>query len=231
LLAIGKFIGSAGNSEERGIRFEYNVSGGNSVAVTSESPVSQVKVPVKEGVEGSVKIRNTSQKTLFVKLQLEGIPVTGDQSNTENNLGMTVRYLNMSEKEMDPAVIEQGTDFIAEVTIKHPGIRDDYREMALTQIFPSGWEIRNLRLEETESSKQPEIPRYQDIRDDRVYSYFDVLRGHQRTYRILLNAAYVGEYYLPSVYCEAMYDNTISSRKAGKWVKVVVPGKPSAMAK
>jgi len=39
----------------------------------------------------------------------------------------------------------------------------------------------------------------------------------------LLNAAYAGEYYLPTVSCEAMYDNSISARKPGKWVKVVKP--------
>jgi uncharacterized protein YfaS (alpha-2-macroglobulin family) len=44
------------------------------------------------------------------------------------------------------------------------------------------------------------------------------------TFRIVLNAAYVGRYYLPTVYCEAMYDNTINSRKPGKWVEVVKPG-------
>jgi len=41
---------------------------------------------------------------------------------------------------------------------------------------------------------------------------------------ILLNASYVGRFYLPSVYCEAMYDNEINARKGGKWVEVVIPG-------
>jgi len=41
----------------------------------------------------------------------------------------------------------------------------------------------------------------------------------------LLNATYLGEYYLPTISCEAMYDNGISARKAGRWVKVVQPGK------
>jgi hypothetical protein len=30
---------------------------------------------------------------------------------------------------------------------------------------------------------------------------------------------------MPTIVCEAMYDNKISARKAGRWVKVVEPGK------
>jgi len=41
---------------------------------------------------------------------------------------------------------------------------------------------------------------------------------------VLLNAAYLGRFYLPTVYCEAMYDNEIYSRKAGRWVEVVEAG-------
>ncbi|MDP1744978.1 MAG: hypothetical protein Q8L90_05335 [Bacteroidota bacterium] len=44
------------------------------------------------------------------------------------------------------------------------------------------------------------------------------------TFRSVLYAAYIGKFYLPTIYCEAMYDNTINSRKPGKWVNVVKPG-------
>jgi uncharacterized protein YfaS (alpha-2-macroglobulin family) len=96
-----------------------------------------------------------------------------------------------------------------------------YKELALTQMFPSGWEIRNLRLDNIESSKVKSKPDYQDIRDDRVYSYFGLEKAESKTFVILLNAAYLGEYFLPAVYCEAMYDNGIHATRAGKWVKVI----------
>jgi len=43
--------------------------------------------------------------------------------------------------ETDPTKLEQGTDFIAEVTVINPGSLVKYDNMALTQIFPSGWEF------------------------------------------------------------------------------------------
>jgi len=62
---------------------------------------------------------------------------------------------------------------------------------------------------------------YQDIRDDRMYTYFDLQKGKQKTYRIQMNAAYQGKYYAPTTYCEAMYDNSINARQPGQWVEVI----------
>jgi len=45
----------------------------------------------------------------------------------------------------------------------------------------------------------------------------------------LLNASYLGKYYLPAVSAEAMYDETIFARVAGQWVEVIKPGSVSAM--
>ena len=125
---------------------------------------------------------------------------------------------------MDPVQLEQGTDFVAEVSLTHPGIRSGYKELALTQMFPAGWEIRNLRLDNMESSRVKSQPDYQDIRDDRVYSYFSLGKGESKTFVVLLNAAYLGEFFLPAVYCEAMYDNEIHATRAGKRVKVTKQG-------
>jgi uncharacterized protein YfaS (alpha-2-macroglobulin family) len=65
---------------------------------------------------------------------------------------------------------------------------------------------------------------YQDIRDDRVYTYFSLRKNQSKTIKINLHAAYVGEYYMPAVHIEAMYDATISALKKGGLVKVVSPG-------
>jgi uncharacterized protein YfaS (alpha-2-macroglobulin family) len=92
--------------------------------------------------------------------------------------------------------------------------------MALSQIFPSGWEIRNTRFEGTSGAYDLSVPDYQDIRDDRVYTYFDLAAGKAKTFRILLSATYAGKFYLPEVKCAAMYDNRIIALKPGKWIHV-----------
>ncbi len=218
LLAIGKFIGDSDASG--GIEFEYSLNG-RKETVKTEAPMARMELPFEGEKGGSIALKNTDGRNLFVNVQLDGIPLDNKVNDEASDLKMTVRYFAMDGRPIDPSRVEQGTDFMAELTIAHPGIRSSYKELALTQMFPSGWEIRNLRLDNIESSKMKSRPDYQDIRDDRVYSYFGLEKSESKTFVVMLNASYLGEFFLPAVYCEAMYDNGIHATKAGKWVKVV----------
>ncbi len=219
LLSLAKF--AAGLGKDNAMKYDISFNNGKNLSVNSDLTLSQQEIDLENTPNGSVTIKNKSQKSLFVKIQLSGIPSTGDASSASNDLTLKVQYLDLKGNVIDPVSLVQGTDFMAEVHIVHPGIRGDYKEMALTQIFPSGWEIRNLRMEESTSTLMKDTPRYMDIRDDRVYSYFDINTSSARTFRILLNAAYVGKFYLPTVYCEAMYDSDINGHVGGQWVEVV----------
>jgi uncharacterized protein YfaS (alpha-2-macroglobulin family) len=152
---------------------------------------------------------------------MEGIPEIGNLSAEQNNLVLTIEYTDINGHPFDVSSIRQGTDFLASVTIINPRGVENYRDMALTQIFPSGWEIHNARMDDFAAVHQSSIADYQDIRDDRVYTYFHLPMNDRKSFIIQLNAAYLGRFYLPTVYCEAMYDNRINARKPGKWVDVV----------
>jgi alpha-2-macroglobulin len=222
LIAVSKFVGANGTSNE--MRYNVKIDNQAPTALNTKLPVKQIDMQLKGAVNGNVTVTNSGTGILFARVILEGIPETGDQTSAENDLRMEVNYTNMQGGNIDVTKLEQGTDFIAEVTITNPGTRGEYLQMALTQIFPSGWEIHNTRMDEAESVIKSDYPTYQDIRDDRVYTYFDVSPYKAKVFRIVLNAAYIGKYYLPTVNCEAMYDNTINSRKPGKWVTVVKAG-------
>ncbi len=75
----------------------------------------------------------------------------------------------------------------------------------------------------------PSPARYQDIRDDRVYSYYNLAPLATKTFVVELNATYLGKFYLPTLYTEAMYDNMINAKLPGKWVEVVKETAPSAL--
>jgi len=96
---------------------------------------------------------------------------------------------------------------------------DYYTNLALSQVFPSEWEIVNMRLTD-DTGPATSAFTCQDILDDRVYTYFNLARGATVTYHTLLNASYRGRYFLPQEYCEAMYDNEVNSRLPGQWVVV-----------
>ena len=222
LIAVSKFVGSNGASSE--MKYNVKINTAAPIALNTKLPLKQIDMQLKGAAPGNVSVTNNGTGIMFARIIMEGSPATGDQTNVDNDLKLAINYTTMQGAPIDVSRLEQGTDIIAEVQITNPGIRGEYLQMALTQIFPSGWEIHNTRMDEAENTVKTDYPTYQDIRDDRVYTYFNVSPYKTSTFRIVLNAAYVGKYYLPTVYCEAMYDNTINSRKPGKWVEVVKAG-------
>jgi uncharacterized protein YfaS (alpha-2-macroglobulin family) len=186
--------------------------------VQSNLPLVQRNLDAEKG---NLQLTNQGESVLYARLIQKGTPVQGDQTMAESGLRLSITYKGINEEVLDPTTLVQGTDFVAEVTVFNPGTRGSYQELALTQIFPSGWEILNTRLYDLEEFYAKDRPEYQDIRDDRVYTYFDLEAGARKTFKVLLNASYSGRFYLPTLYCEAMYDNTINARKPGQWVEVV----------
>jgi uncharacterized protein YfaS (alpha-2-macroglobulin family) len=200
------------------------LAGGKVVNVGSSKTLTQVTLPLPKNAKTvPVTISNKSQGILFYRIIMEGIPEPGEEKEFSNNLSLQVSYLTSDGKAMDISNIAQGTDFVAVVTVYNPG-GFNYRDMALTQVFPPGWEIRNNRMADLDLPEGMSNPSYQDIRDDRIYTYFDLANGEKKTFIVQLNAAYLGKYYLSGTYCEAMYDNNLSALKKGQWVEVTGNG-------
>lgn len=219
LLAIAKFCGA--NTASSNLQFSYTIDGKKG-SVNSGQFLSSTALTFKGG--NGVTISNSGNRVLFVRLILEGQPAAGQNNFLPNNpevLDMNVEYKLLNGKPLNPALLKQGTDFYAEVVIKNPGKMGYYEQMALTQIFPSGWEIINTRVNDNESILASSPYTYRDIRDDRVFTYFNLREHETVTYKVLLNASYIGKYYLSAVQCEAMYNNSISATEAGKWVQVI----------
>ena len=220
LLAISKFIGK---NVKGNMSFVYKLNNSTEIPVNSTKSISNNKLSFGNSVNSKIEIKNTSQKNLFVKINLEGLPLESAEIEKNNQLNMDITYTDLQGNIVSPRTLNQGSDVVVNVSIKHPGIRSDYENLALTQIFPSGWEIMNprMQLEEITTTNNSNIPTYQDIRDDRVYTYFDLKRGEEKTFKILINAAYIGKFYLPSFVCTAMYDKEINAVSSGKWVEII----------
>jgi uncharacterized protein YfaS (alpha-2-macroglobulin family) len=219
LIAMARISAAQGGE----MRFAYSWAGGEEIIMTSELPIVQSPLPVEGLSEGTVEVNNNGDVILYSRLILQGIPRPGEESASQNGLAVQVRYRTLDNQGLDPTELEQGLDFIAEVTVSHIGLQGEYREVALSHLVPSGWEIRNLRMAPSGLIQDSAFD-YQDIRDDRVYTYFDIRQGESKTFHLLLNASYLGDYYLPFVGAEAMYDATINALVPGRWITVRNPG-------
>lgn len=220
LLAIAGYCGSNPSGEKMMAEAVVN---GKKVKIDSKAYISLTDVDVNTANK-AVSVVNKGSNVLYARLVVKGQPVTGEQVQPVNNpdvMTMDVSYLTLNGKPVSNIeTLQQGTDFVAKVAVRNPGIRGRYSNMTLSQVFPGGWEIVNMRMLDTESSFKSSPYDHQDIRDDRVYTHFGLREGETKTFYVMLNAAYLGRYFLPGVYCEGMYDNTISAGVSGKWVEV-----------
>ncbi|MBL0357356.1 MAG: hypothetical protein IPP72_10945 [Chitinophagaceae bacterium] len=220
LIAIAKYCGK--NPSGSKIVAKTSIAG-KATDINSASYIRQLPVNVQKG-SSSVLVKNNGSNVLYVRLITQGQPLSGDSLKVNNNpavLSMSVSYLSQDSSVLDITKLSQGTDFIAKVIIKNTGQRGTYTEMALSQLFPSGWEILNARMTGGEGAFKSSYSTYQDIRDDRIYTYFDINQNETLTYYVQLNASYLGRYFLPGTFASAMYDNNITAGVNGKWVEVV----------
>jgi len=216
LMSISKYIEQNATNEQ--MTFSYE-AGSDKKTVKTGKIVSEnaLNVSNKSG-KIPVTFKNTGNNILYVKFVSSGIAAKGNEIATSNNLRIDVTYCIKNGGAINVSELDAGTDFEAVVTITNPGLLGNYTNLVLSQIFPSGWEIRNNRLNFDEKTNSDIT--YQDIRDDRVYSYFNLKSGETKKVRIDLTATYKGRFYLPAQICEAMYDNSVNASTVGYWCEV-----------
>jgi uncharacterized protein YfaS (alpha-2-macroglobulin family) len=214
LYAMSKFAKTNGT---KGIEVQFSNNGKSQVVTTMKS-IAERDLVVKSGANG-ITIKNNKNNTLFVRVLNTGILPIGQEQVIQSNLSANVVFKNRKGAVINVSKINQGTEFIAEVTVKNQK-NESIENVALSQILPSGFEIVNTRFTDYGDATN-NIADYIDIRDDRTNFYFGLKANETKTFRILLNSSYLGTYYLPGLQCEAMYDNTFLARTKGFWVEVV----------
>lgn len=144
----------------------------------------------------TVTIRNKGSRNLYLSLMTARRPSVDETLAAENN-GITLKVSYSTPVEN----LKQGTEIVAHINVKKSSSSSQY--MALTFIGAAGWEIWNERLM---GGGYDNGVNYVDVRDDRISWYFDAQKDKSLDFKVRLRAAYAGEYMLPSVICEDMYD-------------------------
>ncbi|WP_423926969.1 alpha-2-macroglobulin family protein [Candidatus Palauibacter sp.] len=219
LQAMARFYGLG----ERSGTFTFERRAGDDVTeAVSSSPVYSEHLAGIAEQGGRVEVRNTSDTPLFVSLVTRGSPAAGDEAAASSGLAVGVIYTDPDGGQVDVRELLQGTDLVARVTVRNES-GQDLRDLALEYRAPSGWEIHNARMDEGEGPVDDRID-YQEVRDDRVLTYFSLGGGERLTLSMRFNAAYLGDYYLPTVSVEAMYDASVYARIKGMRVRVAEGG-------
>jgi uncharacterized protein YfaS (alpha-2-macroglobulin family) len=215
LLAMSKMVEKNGG---KSINLQYSLNNGKTQKIATNYSISEQKLAVKEG-ENSVSITNNENNLVFVSVLNSGILPLGKEVVEKRGLSIKVVYTDTQGKQIDISKLPQGTEFNALVSVGNLKPSTVYN-IALTEIFPSGWEIINTRFTDFGNSTTGNAD-FTDIKDDRVNFYFDLNNLQTKTFKVQLNASYLGNYYLFGLQAEAMYDNDYFTRTKGQWIEVV----------
>jgi alpha-2-macroglobulin len=217
LLAIGKFITKNGGKE---LKLTYSING-KTETIDTKNGIAQRNIPINDGAN-QMTITNGKNNLVYVRVLNSGKLKLGEEIAEQRGFSISTVYKDLQGNKIDVTKLQQGQDFVATVSISNL-TRDYVNDVALTQISPSGWDIVNTRFTDFGDTTVSNA-RYTDIRDDRVNFYFDMSRKGKhgtKTFTVMLNASYLGTYYLPGTQAEAMYDNDdYLVRNKGKWVTV-----------
>jgi len=223
LMAMGRLAEQLSGT----LDFTWSWNGKQQPAVKSAKAVFEKEIATSPK-SGTVSVKNKGKGALSVDLITRTQLLNDTLPAIADNIRLDVKYTDMAGSPISVEDIRQGTDFMSAVTLSNISGTSDYSNLALTHIIPSGWEIYNERMIVPEvsssSNNEANAPEssagkytYKDIRDDRVLTYFDLRRGESKTFTVRLQATYAGNFILPAIQCEAMYDAAVQARtKAGR---------------
>jgi len=247
LMAIAKF---AKLSVRDPFEFEYQVNNEEWKKVSSGVALSQIRINATTAPKGSIKIKNASRNlfacmvTGGIPAAGKEEPDNSQLELEVNYKSINGEVIDVTSLEQGTDFVAE----IIVTNPVQDGRRLD--ELALHAMFPSGWQIYNSRMTGIQFEGKTSTPDYLDIRDDRAFYYFDLegydydgeyyeedysekddsessedersydSYGKRRIFRIALNASFNGKFYLPQIYCSAMYDKSVYAGVAGKWITV-----------
>lgn len=170
-------------------------------AITETLPVSY------KFQEQLLTIKNTGDSTLYVTVSCSGLETAGKEETINKGISLTVDGLN------NIRYIKAGEEVRLRVSVKNTS-RKEIKNLVLALPTGTCLEFANERLANAGYSAANYT--YQDIRDNVIYTYFDLPNSSlANDFTFTATAAYSGNFYMPAIYVQAMYDDSI---------KAVVPG-------
>ncbi len=139
--------------------------------------------------------------------------VSTDDAFKPASQGMEIQreLLDRDGKAISLDNVRQG-DLVA-IKTKVRSVSGAIQNVVIVNLLPSGLEVENPRLQSTEQlpwvTDANLTPRYMDLRDDRILLFADLPADNWQTFYTLVRAVAPGQFRLPPVQVEAMYNPAI----------------------
>ena len=152
-----------------------------------------------------------------------GVETGASVEEFDRELQVRRRYLSEDGEPIEGDIFKHGNMVVAEISVK--ALTANLENVVVVDMLPAGFEIENPRLESRAGiswlPRKRFKPDYVDIRDDRLIFFGKFPRRKEQKFYYALRAVTQGEFILPPVTGEAMYDSSKSSVASGGRVSVV----------
>ena len=202
-------------------KVDYTITGLSGGTKTYNHSAFEPKVIVidKSSMGKNLVIQNKGKGPIYIYNTQRYIDNNINKTSQANNLNLRSEFYNATQKQSANKGIRLGDDIIVRISVNNPSSLE-VSNLALNLKMPSGWELINPRMYETSVSDPNENFTYQDFKDDRVYTFFDLKAGGLQVFTFKAKAAFIGDFYMPAVTCEHMYDGNIYARTETGRIKI-----------
>ena len=219
-LALGKAAGKNANAKA-----QVAVSAGGQKIGTYNDKDLRITTDRMNGKQ--VKLTATGTGEVYYFWNTEGVKRNADFAalETDKNLKIRREYYDRSGNKITANNFRQGDLIVAKIKIL--GGQRSVQNVAISDLIPAGFEIENPRLGTSTSLswiRNTLYPQYMDVRDDRLLLFLDVASGKEVEFHYMIRVVNAGEFVLPPISAEAMYDPEYRSMNGGSKVSVAPRG-------
>ena len=182
LLALAKAVTDPRGEAKTAFSFEW--TGGASTAVTSASPDRRAPARGRQGRRRGSSCATPAPRPSTRGSSSPGCPPVGTRDRGRERPRARGAVPDARRQAARPVPPRAGD------RLQGGGEGDEHRargattrNVALSHVVASGWEIRNDRLDPSRGRATSAFE-YQDVRDDRVYTYFDLRAGETKTVEV-----------------------------------------------
>jgi len=169
----------------------------------------------------SVSLKTKGQGEIYYFLNTEGVK-TGEVKESDSKMWVRRNYIDFrTGKTITSNKFSQGQLVVCEIILT--GKENSAKNIAVTDLIPSGFEIENPRLSpsaELQNYTSTMNVQYMDIRDDRLILFTDLPYNNSVKFYYMLRAVNKGRFYQPVIGAEAMYDPEFNSISGKAWIRI-----------
>ncbi len=160
----------------------------------------------------------------FYYWQASGVGVSHAVDEFDRGIEVRREYLTEDGEPLDLNNVTLGSRVICRVMARSQ--QKTLHNAVISDLIPAGLEIENPRLKTSPAlswlNTTGQQPEYQDIRDDRLLLFADLPTGHELEFYYSLRAISAGEFVIPPIAAECMY-NPLIAGAASSGRMIIVP--------